>query len=381
MSLTADLLKVLDYTVGRGLCRVLAPLSKNRSESAVQASPRRILIIRPGGIGDAVLFIPMLRELKRVWPAAELELLAERRNASVVAPSGLLHRVYRYDEAPLDLWRVIRRDYDLVIDTEQFHSLSAVVAWLTGAPRRIGFGTTVRRRLLTDPVPYSLETYEARSFLELARRATGRDPVWSEDATFYPVPDASRRFAEQALRPLAGLPKVAIHPGASIPERRWPTERYGTLARLLAERGVGVVILGGPTDRKTGSAIAAAVGAAPHIDLAGRCTLADAAGVVASCNVYISADSGVLHLAYGVGTPTVHLFGPGVLSKWGPPGKRFRSIAADVPCSPCTTYGYTPPCCQGVICMLRITPEQVLAAALEQLAAERVPERTEEAPR
>jgi ADP-heptose:LPS heptosyltransferase len=102
--------------------------------------------------------------------------------------------------------------------------------------------------------------------------------------------------------------------------------------------------------------------------LAGKSTLAQAAAIVAQVDVYVSADTGVLHLAYAVGTRTVHLFGPGVLSKWGPPGHRFRSIAADAPCSPCTVYGYTPPCNQGNVCMLRIEPERVVREVLEQLA-------------
>jgi lipopolysaccharide heptosyltransferase II len=369
MSLASDFIKVADAILGRALCVALAPFGASAPTLDNALPPRRVLVIRPGGIGDAVLFIPMLRALRAAWPNAELDLLAEHRNASVIAPTGLVGHVYRYDRFPIDLLAILRRRYDLVIDTEQFHCLSAIVAWLTRAPRRIGFGTTLRRRLFTQAIGYNLETYEAEMFLALARAATGEECQWDPDTPFYPLPDAARQFAQQALQPLKLKHKVAIHPGASIPERRWPTERYARLAQLLAEHGAGVVVLGGPTDVAAAAQIASALDVSTHVNLAGSCSLVQAAAVVADCDMYVSADSGVLHLAYALGTPTVHLFGPGVLSKWGPPGHRFRSIAAQVPCSPCTTYGYTPPCCQGMVCMLKITPEDVFAAVQAQLSS------------
>ncbi|HHN75526.1 MAG TPA: glycosyltransferase family 9 protein [Acidobacteria bacterium] len=363
MSIKTDMLKAVDAVVGRLLC-LWPPAAP--SQASAQA-PRRVLVIRPGGIGDAVLFIPLLEALRHSWPGVELELLVERRNLGVIEPTALADKIFLYDRFPADLLALLRRRYDVVIDTEQFHHLSAVVARWTGAPRRIGFGTNWRRRLLTEVVDYSHEVYEVRSFLDLARQATGRMPAWDPDAPFYPVSEQAAAFAEQALAPLAGKRIAVIHPGASIPQRRWPPSRYGKVARLLVDAGLGVVVLGGPTDGAAASEIYASVAAAGAVNLAGRCSLAQAAAVVARADVYVSADSGVLHLAYAVGTPTVHLFGPGVHSKWGPPGSRFRTIRMPVPCSPCTRYGYTPPCNQQLVCMLGITPEQVFRAVTEQL--------------
>ncbi len=371
MSLAADFLKMVDVVVGRPACVVLGWFLSRRGRPGPPASPpRRVLIIRPGGIGDAVLFIPLLQQLRRAWPEAQLDLLVERRNAGVVREAGLADAVLCYDRFPRDLWRALRGDYDVVVDTEQYHCLSAVIAAATGAPRRIGFGTNARRRLLTQSLPYSQELYEVHSFLSLAQAATGRAPNWDPERPFYPVSAEGLAFATETLRPLAGRKLVAIHPGASIPERRWPVKRYAALAQSLAADGLGLVILGGRADRAAAEAIEAALVGLAYVNLAGRTTLAQVAAVVSKMSVYVSADTGVLHLAYAVGTPTVHLFGPGVLTKWGPPGRRFTSIAAHAPCSPCTIYGYTPPCCQGMICMLGITPEAVRRAVLAQLRGE-----------
>ena len=365
MGLRADAIKMLDVAVGRVLTRLL-PASGPPPRAT--GEPGRVLVIRPGGIGDAVLFVPLLRHLREAWPDAELGLLCERRNLGVIEGTGLVDAAWCYDR-PGDLLAVLRRRWDLVIDTEQMHALSALVARATGAPRRVGFGTNSRRRMLTDPVPYDLERYEALSFLALGRVATGREPRWDPDEPFYPVSPGAAAWARDRLASLP-RPRVAIHPGASIPQRRWPPARYAEVARRLAAEGIGIVVLGGPGDGRAAARIVRELEGLPHVDLAGRCSLARAAAVVAAVDVYVSADTGVLHLAYGVGTPTVHLFGPGVLSKWGPPGRRFRTVrAAGVPCSPCTRYGYTPPCAQGLACMLRIEPAMVLEAVREQLAA------------
>jgi lipopolysaccharide heptosyltransferase II len=370
MAMQTDLLKALDAVVGRALTALLGLWPERSRGGARGQAPRRVLVIRPGGIGDAVLFIPMLRALREAWPEAELHLLLERRNRGVVAETGLADRLHVYDR-PSGLVRALRGRYDLVIDTEQFHYLAAVVAWMTRAPRRIGFATNSRRKLLTGAVDYDESVYEVHSFLDLAETATGRRAAWDPNAPFYPLSEAARARARQWLAPLDGLRRVAIHPGASIPERRWPPERYAELALMLARDGIGIVLLGGPDDGRAATVIEKALGQRPTVNLATRCSLADAAAVVEQVDVYVSADSGVLHLAYGVGTPTVHLFGPGVLSKWGPQGERFVTIRTDAACSPCTRYGYTPPCNQGMVCMQRITAAEVARAVRAQLGFER----------
>ncbi len=369
MAMRGELLKLLDALTGR----VLALLLGNGRATVAPASgrrvspPSRVLVIRPGGIGDAVLFIPMLRALREIWPKSAIDLLMERRNCAVLEGSSFAKRVYCYDRFPGDLLRVLRTRYDVVIDTEQYHHLSAFVAWLTRSPRRIGFGTTRRRRFLSELVPYSQEVYEARAFLDLAQAATGREVRFDPDRPFFLLPEEAVEYAEQTLASFAGRAMVAIHPGASIPERRWGAGRYAALARRLAEKEVAIIILGGPSDLRAAAKIRDALTGWPFVDLAGRCSLVQAAALVERAWVYISADTGVLHLAYGVGTPTVHLFGPGVLSKWGPPGRRFITVESPVPCSPCTRYGYTPPCNQGRLCMERITPDAVFDAVWSQL--------------
>ena len=141
MGLKADILKVGDALVGWPIAVLLAPFARRSvpeagPHGALPPPPRRALVIRPGGIGDAVLFLPMLAELRRAWPQAEIDLLVEKRNAGVVRGLGLVDRVLLYDRFPGDLPRALAAGYDVVVDTEQYHRASAIVAFLTGARGR-----------------------------------------------------------------------------------------------------------------------------------------------------------------------------------------------------------------------------------------------------
>jgi len=86
----------------------------------------------------------------------------------------------------------------------------------------------------------------------------------------------------------------------------------------------------------------------------------------------VSGDTGLMHLAYGVGTPTVSLFGAGIQEKWAPPGVNHLTINKHVPCSPCTKFGYTPSCPYGVRCLGEVTVEEVRESVLDLLEHSRI---------
>lgn len=350
-------LKWVDSVVG-GLVAGILPAA-GRGERVV---PRRILLIRPGGIGDAVLLVPAILALKERFPESEITVLAERRNGQAFALCPALHRLLLYD-SPADLWRAIRGDFDLVIDTEQWHRLSAVVARLTGAPFSIGFASNDRKRLFSHGVAYSHDDYEASSFFNLLA-PMGMEPPACLQVPFLAIPPAAAARAETLIAPLEGERFVTIFPGASVPERRWGADRFKDVAQQLAQGGLPAVVVGGAADRADGEVIA---GGSDSLNLAGRTSLAESAALIARSRLLISGDSGILHVAVGLGVPTVSLFGPGIEAKWGPKGEGDRIVNLKLPCSPCTRFGTTPPCPYNVRCLSEITAAQVVAAANELL--------------
>ena len=383
LPLKLRLLKRLDGVVGRGLCRRVRPTFQG-SDRPPQAGPNawsnppvppdgldRILVIRPGGIGDAVLTYPMLRALREHYAGAAIDVLGEARNVDVYRINGLVRDVYRYDAGPLALARTLRnlrrRGYQLVIDTEQYHHLTTVVANHLRPDYVCGFDTLGRGRLQTHRVRYTETIYEVYSFLNLAAAVTGRSWAFDRDTPFLEVDAQWQRWAAETLGAHGGRPIVVIVPGASTPHKYWPPARYAEVARWLIERGWFVVTLGGRDAVDLARVIAARHGPDVLLNLAGRTTLPQTAGLVQRAKLYVSSDTGALHIAYGVGTPTVHMFGSGIMEKWAPQGRRYVVVNKGLPCSPCTRYGYTPPCPYHVACMNAIQVEDVIAAIEEVL--------------
>ncbi|HTN44252.1 MAG TPA: glycosyltransferase family 9 protein [Nitrospiria bacterium] len=348
-----EILLPLDRLFGRALVRLLG-LRPRPSPPSPVPELRRFLILRPGGMGDAILLIPLLRALKERFPAATIEILAERRNAEIFGlVEDLVSVVFRYDRLG-EFLRVLARRYDAVIDTEQWYRLSAVAARLIRAPIRCGFATNERSRLFDIPVGYDPGRYEAENFLAGLAALTGEpvhfDPTRPFLTNSTPVSDAS------------GF--VLISPGASYPEKQWGLGKFRELTEGLAADGRPVGLIGGTADIPLAGDI---VRGLPIRNFVGRTSLQETARLIAAAELVIGGDSVALHLAAAFGTPSIALFGPTAPSQWAPRGKGHRTLHHPPPCSPCSRFGYIPPCPYEVDCLKRISVEEVLATAREIL--------------
>jgi lipopolysaccharide heptosyltransferase II len=348
------LLKLLDRIIGTPL--TVLTYRKDRIQKYPELM-KNILIIRPGGIGDAVLLLPAMNALKAAFPDAGIDILCEKRNAGIFGLANGIREIYLYDRN-LELLKCIRNRYDAVIDTEQWHRLSAVAAHLTGAPIRIGFATNDRRKFFTHQIPYSHDEYEVYSFLHLIASLTGITPGFQDDEPFITMEKPFPAHLLPHLKKDADI--IAIFPGASVLERRWGGENFGQAAKTLHESGKEIVILGAHDDRADADEIKKYIG--DSIDLTGKTSLIDVASLLKHCRLLITADSGLLHIAVAVGTPTVSLFGSGIQKKWAPRGKKHIVLNHQLLCSPCTRFGYTPRCKNNVKCLSSIGGDEVMKA-------------------
>jgi len=357
----SSFLKIADSILGKALVKIIPPPSRTARCSSVDS----ILVIRPGGIGDALLLAPALNAIKERFPAASITILAERRNAGAFKLVPSITRTFLYDN-PAELLCVLRSRYDIVIDSEQWHRLSAVIARFIPADMKIGYETNERGRQFTHRVKYSHDDYEAISFLNLL----GPIGIFAEFDPLLPfltLPDGFNRETDNFL---AGLnrPFITVFPGASIPERRWGVSSFRNLVMRLADQGVATVVVGAGQDRISGDKI---ISGSCGVNLAGKTTLAGTASVISSSALLVSGDSGVLHLGAGLGVPTVSIFGPGISKKWAPRGHKHTVLEKNILCSPCTRYGYTPRCSYNIRCLAEITPNDVYAAVIESLHSDR----------
>ena len=349
-----NFLKLIDMTMGRTFCLIFP---KSFIPEITSHKVEHILVIRPGGIGDAVMTFPLIRAIKKSFFNIKIDILAEKRNHSIYTTYPGIRNVYLYDR-PKQFFTAISNTYDVIIDTEQWHRLSAVIARLGRPSILIGFDTNERRRLLTHAIPYSHQDYEVNSFLNLLSPlgvAQHQEPEYP----FIHIPKNLADNVAAMLQPLSGKNFITFFPGASIVEKRWDEGKFVTLSEKLIEIGIAVVIVGSDSEKRIGDKI---IAGGRGLNLAGRTSLIESAAVIQNSSMLISGDSGLLHIAAGLGVPTVSLFGPSNIRKWAPKGEHHIVVSGKLPCSPCSKFGYTPRCPKNAKCMADIAVEEVVAA-------------------
>lgn len=348
----------------------------------------QILIIRLRLIGDVVFTTPAVRALRRRFPGARLTYLVEPEAAPVVRANPHLDEVLvaprRGGAGRLaDDWRLGRelgrRRFDLVLD---FHGgpRSSWLAWLSGAPRRIGYAVAGRSWMYTDVVArpralrarHSVENqWDLLAPLEIAPPDPAVDPVeMPEDA------DAAARVA----RRLAGAgvdatdPVVVLHVSAGNPFRRWPAAAFAELAARLAGGDPlrRVVLTSGPSEAGAADAIAGQAqdllppALRSHVLRCGEFDLAELRALVARADLFVGGDSGPLHIAATSTTPVVGVYGPTLparSSPWRDP--RLVTLAVEpgpLACRPCDQRA----CAPGDFRCLGGIPASRVAEAAEQ---------------
>ncbi|MBF0553065.1 MAG: glycosyltransferase family 9 protein [Nitrospirae bacterium] len=355
-------LKAVDGLAGSALVSIIRRLGHIIQTMDVLSPGQlgKVLVIRPGGVGDAVLLLPALKQIKTLHPGVQIDVLCEKRNHGIFQLSGDINRIYLYDRG-VGLIECLRNTYDAVIDTEQWHRLSAVISYLTGARVRIGFNTNERGGLFTHKIPYSHDDYEGRSFFNLIAPAVGVKAVDSVPDVFL----SGEPFIEaKDIEIFKTGRTIAVAPGASVKERRWGGENFGLMAKHLFDRGFNILIIGSQADKSEALMIKSYCPAA--VDFTGATSLKDTAPLLKSVSALVCADSGIMHIAYALGTPTVCLFGSGIEKKWAPLGKKHRIINKRLLCSPCTKFGYTPSC-DSVKCLTQITVDEVVREVIDLL--------------
>ena len=364
------LLKVADFLLGGLLCWLLTRLLSLRQNDYFTPVHlegfRRVLLIRPGGVGDMVVLLPVIALLKQRFPDAAMDIICEKRNQPVLKLMGLEKAALPYDTHPLRLLsKLLRTRYDVAVDTEQFHHFSAVFAALSGAAVRVGFKINpFRNALYTHLVNYSPDGPELVQFLRLLEPLGIRDDhaaltgILAQYQEILP-PSCPQDF----LRMLTSEAFVVLHPGASSVYKQWPPDKFSELAIQLHRRhSLAVVIVGDQNDRPAGDLILTQCRKAgcPTLSWQGTLSLLETTAVLARGRLFVGTDSALGHLAVALGRPTVVLFGPSDSAKWGVVDALHAVVRANLPCSPCSIFGYQKTC-RSIACMKYITVEAVMA--------------------
>jgi heptosyltransferase-2 len=335
--------------------------------------PTTVLVVAPNWLGDAVMALPAVADIKRRFEGGHLVVAARRSTVD------LFRLVPHVDEIVELQWKgrwTARADFhadaarlaEVGADVAVLLPNSFATAWLVKRarlPERWGYAADLRSPLLTRAVSRPRRSVHQGAYYQHLTDALGIPPGPLHPALAVPTHAADAARALLQARGWDGVrPVVAIAPGAAYgTAKQWIPAHVATLVtRLVQERGVTCVLVGSRADQGTTSGIRAAVpdgSAAGVIDLAGETTLDVLAGLFTFARTCVSNDSGAMHVAAAVGTPVVAIFGPTREYETAPltaAGGRADVLTHPVWCRPCMLRE----CPIDHRCMTRITPDRVL---------------------
>ena len=330
---------------------------------------KNILVVKLSAIGDVIHALPVSYAIKERFPEAHLTWVVEKpaypilednpyiddiilfEKAKFRSVSGFLHEIGPFRR------RLRARRYDASLDLQGLFK-SAAIVWNAGARQRVGTANMREgAHLVSRPVRGAhAEGHIVERYLDVAR-ALG----CTVDEVRFPVAVSERdRAAAEALLAREGVQEgrafVAFAIGANWPNKRWPVEHFAALAdRLYRAHYVPVLVGGGRLDETLAQDIMAA-SEIPPVNLVGHTNLKQLAHIFTRAALVLGGDTGPVHLAAGLGTPTVMLMGPTDANRNGPYGQQENAIEVDRPCRACWKRA----CPKGLDCLTAITPEMVV---------------------
>jgi len=309
---------------------------------SMTASPPRILAIRFSSIGDILLTTPLLRAVRARYPEAHLAFLTKEPFAPLLADNPRLNDLMTLGagESLTHLADRIRaRQYTHVLDLHgslRTRGLRLLVRarWSGYRNHRLAREILIRgkRNVYPRDIPVPERYFDAVRKLDV--RPDGEPPEFYLD-------DKARAEARAWLGSGLGdaAPLVAVAPGAAHLTKRWPVEYWQDLVGRITARDFNVVVVGGPDDRAVAGEVARA-GGTRAVNAAGSFGLQGTGAIIASSRLLVSGDTGVMHMATGVNTPVIALFGPTVRAfGFFPYSREAVVLERDLDCRPCTAWG------------------------------------------
>jgi heptosyltransferase-2 len=336
---------------------------------------RRFLVVQTAFIGDVVLTLPLVQQLHASFPGAQVTFVAIPAAAEVLRNHPAIHEIIPYDKRGGDagiagivrLARRLRNGAPDVAIVPHRSLRSAILTRLAAVPRRIGFSTSAAPWLFTDNVAYEKNAHEIDRNLSLLKPLGIKAPDGLLP-DLYPG-DGDKESIKTTLLTSSFLPAlhrktlIALAPGSVWNTKRWPGEHFIALGRLLIREGISLVLIGGREDAGLCADIAETLGRENALNTAGQTTLLQSAELLRQCVLLVSNDSAPMHLAVGVRTPVVAIFGATVPGfGFAPRGKHDVIIGLDgLACRPCSIHGGRQCPIRTFVCMNDLSPEVVFA--------------------
>jgi heptosyltransferase-2 len=340
---------------------------------------KRIVVRTPNWVGDAVMSVPALRELRQVFPDARITLAAPAGTADVFMDADFSDEIIETSRGILGAitnarqWR--QRRFDLAVLLQNAFA-AAATAFLARVPIRIGYDTDRRRGLLTNEVPvpvWANQRHESFYYLnivaELQRALCDSLSTTETEPRFDLTVSAERKAAAREILIQAGWPAgkplAVLCPGSvNSRAKRWPAEKYAELADSLTQHGATVALIGSPAEVAVSRQVSAAAKSS-LLTLTGETTVGEAMAIISLADVLVTNDTGPAHVGAALNTPTLVVFGPTNPLTTYPMSLTAEIIRRPPDCAPCMLRD----CPIDHRCMTAITAKEVFDRAVVLMAS------------
>jgi heptosyltransferase-2 len=334
---------------------------------------RKVLVRAANWIGDAVMTLPALGSIREGLPNRPIAILTKPWVADLFIGHPMVDEVILYEspgrhEGARGKWRLARelsrKRFDLAILFQNAFE-AALLSFLARIPRRAGYNTDARGILLTQAVPVNGKVKKGHQVDYYRAMTAGLGFPSTPSAPALPLPEAQKEEGGRILksRSLQGERRlIGLAPGAAYgPAKRWFPERFAALAdRFSRDWGARALVFGSGGDRETAARLVQSA-RTEVTDFTGQTTLGQAMGLIARCRLFVTNDSGLMHVAAALGVPVVAIFGSTDPVRTGPLGEKCRVVQKPLPCAPCLKTH----CPKNRECLEKISVDEVYAAAGE----------------
>ncbi len=351
------------------------------SIAAAKIAPSRILVIRYRFIGDTILTVPFLKNLRHAFPDAKIDVLVGPQSGEVLRGCPYINELITYDTTrfhkydrgegkPRSFWSYVRelrkKNYDTCFVLKRSFS-SALLAFLIGSRNRIGYSNNsgFRSIFLTHKANWDPSIHEVESTLKVLE-AAGIDTSDRSLEAF-----VSQNERQEILKLVPELAqsqkrKILFHAAAAHPDKTYPLELWAELIKKLAkEHDILPFFAGSSQDRSDYERLEKLAGL-ESVNTAGKLSLRQSIALFAELELSICTDSGPAHLSAAAGTPTIAIFGPTDPERWKPWGTAHKAVYdSSLSCRPCN---YKKTCDDRRQCLSELSPEFIAKEALELLA-------------
>ena len=333
-----------------------------------QMASQKILLIRLSSLGDIVLTTPAIRAVRAHFPDAYIAMLVAKQSAEILRENPHLDEIITFDRLAKnkdtgEMLRIIRhlreRKFTMAIDFQRKFR-TEMLMYFSGATECIGKG-----RLCAVRVHEQGNKHATAHYFDMLHAAG----IPAEDQRLELFLAESERLDAVQRFDTAGVTegglKVGFFPGAGWKLREWMPERFAAIGdRLVEHFNANVLIFGGPKEAELVQTVANLMNA-PAVPFASNLQVRQLAACLEKCDLFLTNDTGPMHIAAAVGTPTVSLFGPGNHIRFQPLGTLHQTIRHAVPCSPCKQFTDK---CKDNICMKGIGVDEVWQSVSRVLA-------------